>query len=194
MSHSLPVLQTNMSGTQGLTRTFKKDFGLSHHRLALPENNPRANIPSHLSSQKNDGGTHPKNKKRSGTFDVQPAGKGAVGIRGKVKNFLQKSTPKKKISNTKRPGHQGPVSDEREFPDDDDDDDIEIIPSIPSSSQPSPILHSRVLHKGKLKNGATKNSLENILDEYGFQKDGTPKLGRKNLKPPLIGTVHVTKI
>lgn len=185
-----------MSGTQGLTRTFKKDFGLSHHRLALPENNPRANIPSHLLSQKNPGGTHPKNKKRSGTFDVQPAEKGAVGVRGKLKNFLQKSTPKKKISNTKCSGHQGSVSDKKESSDDDDDDDedIEVIPSMPSSSQPSPILHSRVLHKGKLKNGATKSSLENILDEYGLQKDGTPKLGRKNLKPPLKGTVHVKKL
>ena len=184
-----------MSGTQGLTRTFKKDFGLSHHRLALPENNHRANISSHLVSQKNDSATHPKNKKRSGTFEVQPAGKGTPGFRGKVKNLLKKSTPKQKITNTKRPDH--PVSDERESPDDDDDDDddddIEIIPSMPSSSQPSPILHSRVLHKGKLKNGATKSSLENILDEYGLQKDGAPKLGRKNLKLPLEGTVHVTK-
>lgn len=126
---------------------YKKDFGLSQHRLALPENDPKK-----------------KNLKR----------KKKKSIGDRIMNIFHRTPTDKPTADALHTRPQRTALDIRNGP--------ASGRRMPVAAGPSP-LHSRVLRNDSLSLKGSQSSLDSVLQEYGYKKDGTPLLGRKRVQP-----------
>lgn len=165
------------SSTAGLTFTLKKDFGLGQHRLALPPE--ELENPSETQAQHNAMmGKMPSEKKqrrKSGMFSLRSS-RSSERYGGRMTRLMQIDYETQKRSRKVSQGKSAPSS-----------------PSLPgrqagshtpSSSRPSPSLHSRMVKKQLLdSDGEKRGSLETLKQLYGYDN-----------KPQNIGKLRPNKL
>lgn len=153
-----------------LTFTLKKDFGLSHYRLALPPeelDNPEGKLDTAATMP-----SEKKQKRKSGVFSLlsdksAQASKGRSAYGGRMSKLMQmdyheqQKRPRKiprSAPNTPPLPAKIPHSNGGKY--------------SPMPGRPSPSLHSRLVNKGILSSdGEKRGSLENLRQRYGLERE-----------------------